>query len=333
MTAIPRDKIDHPSVWTPESIGGKEGLVYTLTPQHLDAFDELLARTGHLAPQAVTRADFDHPVITPLLTELLDIIQNGRGAVVVSGLTPDRYDPEAFERIYWGMGTHWGQAATQSLGGDKLGRVTKTDVGPQNPTDRGYKSDRELRLHTDSHEIVGLMCVEKAVEGGWSMLASSAAVFNRFLETRPDLLEAAFEGYYMATKEASATANPVSELKIPMFCYEGGLLSSMFHRIFYPAADQIRGDMPDAVREAMDVFTDICDSPEFCLTFMLEPGEISVFNNFAVLHARTDFKDSPEQKRCLLRLWVAPENKRPVCDAYRKRAGGYGPGRTEAKVA
>jgi len=324
MTTIHRQPIEHPSAWTKTSIGGKAGLMHHLTPVQVDAFAELIGRTRHLTPQEATRADVDHPAINAMLADVLDVIQNGRGAVVVAGLTPDRFSPEEFERIYWGIGTHWGRAATQSVKGDRLGRVTKTELGPDNPTDRGYKSDRELLLHTDSHEIVGLMCVEKAAEGGWSKLASAVAVFNRMLETRPDLLEACFEGYYMATKEASYSDKPVSDSKIPIFCYAGGRLSSMFHRLFYRNANKIRGDMPERMAEAIEVFTAISDDPAFHLTFMLEPGEMMFINNFTCLHARTPFTDSATRKRNLLRLWLSPADSRPVCDAYRTRARGYG---------
>ncbi len=324
MTTIHRQRIEHPSAWTTASIGGKAGLVHRLTPAQIDAFTELVGRSRHLAPQEVTRADFEHPAIDTMLAQVLDIIQNGRGAVIVAGLERQRFSAEDCERIYWGIGTHWGRAATQSVKGDRLGRVTKTELGPDNPTDRGYKSDRELLLHTDSHEIVGLMCIEKAAEGGWSKLASAVAVFNRFVETRPDLLEACFEGYFMATKEASYSDKPVSDNKIPIFCYAGGQLSSMFHRVFYNNANKVRGDMPAPMAEAIAVFTAICDDPAFHVSYMLEPGEMMFINNFTCLHARTPFTDAPTQKRNLLRLWLSPTDSRQVCDAYRTRARGYG---------
>ena len=324
MTNIHRQPIDHPSAWTRASTGGKEGLMFRLKPEHLEAFDALLARTRQLKPQDVTRADFDHPAINPMLAEVLDIIQNGRGAVIVAGIDRRRYSPEDCERIYWGIGTHWGTAATQSVKGDRLGRVTKTELGPDNPTDRGYKSDRELLLHTDSHQIVGLMCIDKAAEGGWSMLASSVAVFNRIAETRPDLLEACFEGYYQASKEASYSDKPVTDDKIPIFSHADGKLSCLFHRLFYRNANKIRGDMPAKVAEAIEVFTAICDDPGFHVRYMLEPGEMMFINNLTCLHARTDFKDSATHRRCLLRLWLTPAVSRPMVEAYRKKAKGYG---------
>ena len=39
MTPIYQSEITHPSAWTPASLGGKEGLVLQLTPDHLKAID------------------------------------------------------------------------------------------------------------------------------------------------------------------------------------------------------------------------------------------------------------------------------------------------------
>lgn len=327
MTDIYRQRIDHPAAWTSQAIGGKAGLMYDLSPKHLDAFDAILAKTRHLRPQEVTRREFDHPDINPLLAEVLHIIQDGRGAVIVAGITHARYSEEEFERIYWGFGTHWGEAATQSAFGDRLGRVTHVPVGPDNPTNRGYKGRDELFLHTDNHEIVGLMCVHKAAKGGWSVLASSQAIYNEILATRPDLLPALYEGYYMATREASTSAKPVTEFKIPVFSLLGGKVSCLFNREFFDRAAGLRGDCPADFSEAMALYNAIADRPDIHAEFMLEPGEMMFFNNYTMLHARRPFEDAPDRpQRSLLRLWVTPPDGRPVIDVYRRKAGSYGPG-------
>jgi len=328
MTEIFRQRIDHPAAWTSRAIGGKEGLMLRLTPAQLDGFDAILAKTRHLKPQDVTRQAFDHPAVNPLLAEVLRLIQQDRGAVIVAGVDHDRYTEEDFERIYWGFGTHWGEAATQSAFGDRLGRVSHVPIGPDNPTNRGYKGRDELFLHTDNHEIVGLMCVHKAASGGWSILASSQAIHNEILATRPDLLPALYEGYYMATREASTSAQPVTAFKIPVFSLEGGTVSCLYNREFFDRAAGLRGDRPAAFSEAMALFNAIADRPDVHARFMLEPGEMMFINNYTMLHARTPFEDAADRpQRKLLRLWVTPPEgkRRPVIDVYRKKAGSYGP--------
>jgi hypothetical protein len=324
MTEVFRQIIDHPAAWTGPSIGGKDGLRYQLTPQHLKAIDEVLAKTRHIAPQAVKRAQFDHPVLNPMLAEVGDILMNGRGAVIITGVTRDRYSEEDFERIYCGFGTHWGIAVVQSSLGDMLGRVAFTPVGPDNPTGRAYRSNEELTPHTDTNEIVGLMAVQKAAKGGHSQLASSLAVHNEIFRTRPDLLDALYEGYYYASREHAKTGRPVTPYKVPVFCCVDGKVSSMCTAEFIRvAAQKLNEELPKKIAEGIDLYEQIAARDDIRVNFMLEPGEMMVFNNFTILHSRSSFEDGPGQKRNLLRLWLDVPKGRPVVHEYWLKAEEY----------
>lgn len=48
--------------------------------------------------------------------------------------------------------------------------------------------DRQF-FHTDDSDIVGLLCIAKALEGGESDLVSSHHVYNALANERPDVLE------------------------------------------------------------------------------------------------------------------------------------------------
>jgi len=326
MTYVHREHIDHPSAWTSRSIEGKQGLVYRLEPRHLDAFDTILGATSDIEPLDVTRVAFAHPAIEPLMAEVRDILLKGRGSVIISGLTRERYSDEQFERIYWGFGLHLGVPISQSYRGDRLGRVTQTESGPDNPVDRGYKGSGELRPHTDNNaSIVGLMCVQKAAEGGYSLLASSAAIHNAILATRPDLLDVLYDGYYMTSQEATLRSNPHEDLRIPVFSYVDGHLSCLFNRGFYERANHFRNDMRPEFDEATRLVEALAQRDDIQLRFILEPGEILLINNYTAVHARTTFKDSPSSKRSLLRLWLTVPNGRPLGEAYRLKAVGYQP--------
>jgi Taurine catabolism dioxygenase TauD, TfdA family len=334
MTYVHRALIDHPSAWTNESLGGKQGLIYPMEPKHLDALDEVLTKTAHKEPLEVTREEFDHPIVNPMLAAVRDIVQNGRGAVIVSGITRERYSEEAFERLYWGFGLHLGVPVSQSYRGDRLGRVTQTAVGPNNPINRGYKGAGELNPHTDNNvEVVGLMSVQKAAEGGYSLLASSTAIHNVLVTDYPDLLDALYEGYYMASEEAALSVKPVSDFKIPVYCYVDGRLSCLFNRGFYERANRARGDMPPVFDEATKVIAALSRRPDIQVRYILEPGEMMFINNYTTLHARTPFTDSPELKRSLLRLWIKVPDGRPVSEPYRRKAAGYKPGTEQTPAA
>jgi Taurine catabolism dioxygenase TauD, TfdA family len=48
----------------------------------------------------------------------------------------------------------------------------------------------------------------------------------------------------------------------------------------------------------------------------LEPGDLQLLNNHVVIHSRTHYEDfeAPDQKRHLLRLWLAVPGGRPLTE-------------------
>jgi hypothetical protein len=316
-----QDVITAPAAWTNHGIGGKPGLTHTFTPAQHTAFAELLAKTRHLKPQDVTRADFDHPEVNALTAWLDHTIRYGRGAVILSGLTPATHSAEDMERIYWGIGTHLGNAATQSMLGDRLGHVQHVK---DDPVARGYRSNEELTPHTDSYRMVGLMCLQRAETGGFSRIVSSLAIHNAMLATRPDLLEPLYEGYYYAIAEARFSAKPVTDFKIPVFCCIDGMVSCGISRSFIERAAELRGEpVPTKLVEALDCFDALAVRDDIGIRFMLEPGEMMLWHNFQMLHAREAYQDSPQHTRHLLRLWLRIENDRPIADEILQRARIY----------
>ena len=316
-----RQTIDTPNAWTAQGIGGKAGLTHHLTPAQRAAFDTLLANTRHLQPREVARADFRHPEIDALTAWLDETIRHGRGVVLLSGLSRDTYSEEDLERIYWGLGTHLGEAAVQSSLGDRLGHVKHVK---DDPVARGYRSNEELTPHTDSYRMVGLMCLQRAETGGLSRMVSSLAIHNEILATRPELLAPLYEGYYYAVAEARFSAKPVTDFKIPVFYQVDGVVSCGYSRQFIERAAELRGEaLPPILVEALDYFDSLAVRDDLSAHFMLEPGEMMLWHNFQMLHARDSYRDSPAHVRHLLRLWLRIENDRPIAPEILERANIY----------
>jgi hypothetical protein len=315
--------IEHPAAWTSRETGSVDRFAYDLSDTQLDAIDWLLSKTRHLRPQQVTRQDFSHPAIDGTLRDFLQTIMHGRGVVLIRGITRERYSEEDFERIYWGFGTHWGNAVTQSSFGDRLGHVR--DEKGNNPNRRKYRTKDALKPHTDFFEIVGLMTVQKAASGGLSEIVSALAMHNEIFRTRPELLEPLYRGYYYASSEASSTRNPVTSYHVPIFSCVDGHVSVGYIRRFMFLAAQKRGEMvpPDLV-EAIEYFDELAQRDDLRFQFMLEPGQMIVYNNLVTLHGRTDFEDSPGHTRHLLRLWLEVPDGRPVVPAMIARTAEYG---------
>ena len=75
--------------------------------------------------------------------------------------------------------------------------------------------------------------------------------------------------------------------------------------------------------EALDLLDEIVNEPNIHLRMRLKPGDMQFVYNHTMLHDRTAFVDWPEkdQRRHLLRLWLALPNDRPLPPIYAERYG------------
>ena len=111
---------------------------------------------------------------------------------------------------------------TQSYLGDLIGHVV--DVSDLEPKSRGYRKGGGQLMHTDSCDIIGLMCLRTAISGGESRISSALTVHNYMLEHRPDLLEVLTEGLYLkrTDEDGRRATRTYSEHKVPFFHGEDG---------------------------------------------------------------------------------------------------------------
>ncbi len=297
--------------WTRRTVGCKQGFARALSEAQLQAIEDVLAKTRSMPPQSVERRHFDHPLLNRMLAAIKREIIHGRGVVIIQGLS--RFSPDEMERICWGFGTHWGSAHSQNLDGDRLGRVRNEDA------EGGYKSTGELEFHCDLFQVLALMCVQRAESGGTTRLASSLAIHNAILKTRPDLLPALYRGFYYATEAGNGV---ISRTPVPVFSCRQGQVSCMYlGGLMRKAAELMNTTLPADLDEAMELFERTAE--DVSVEFMLEPGEMVVCDNFSTLHARTSFTDSEARKRYLLRLWLSLPDGRPVDPAVAERGDYY----------
>ena len=80
---------------------------------------------------------------------------------------------------FLGLGLHLGQPVSQSNLGELVGHVI--NVGGGDRRERSYRNSRELSLHTDRCDHIGMLCLDKAKSGGLSGYCSALAVHNEML--------------------------------------------------------------------------------------------------------------------------------------------------------
>ncbi len=306
---------DHPGLWRAAE-RGRESFCVDLEARHFDALEHALRGAQARADdaEAITRAGFDLGAIAADVARWRAEVMRGSGLLILRGLSPAHFSRDELGMIFFGLGTHFGTAMSQSVMGDRLGHVV--DVGGKDPKERAYRNSTELDMHTDACDVVAMLCLQTAREGGVSGYVSALAIYNEILARAPAAMPILMRGfhYHRFGEEAPGEA-PVTEDRIPVFSFCDGELSVNYLRSYIEmaAAELDRPLTPDEVA-ALDLVDEIALDPDFALRFLTQPGEAVWFNNLTILHNRTAFEDAadPARKRHLLRLWLVAHEPRPA---------------------
>lgn len=343
MIPIDPAHIERKMAWRGAEIT-KDGVAFDLTKRQAQALEEVLRRVrkAGLELGEIDARSCRHPALDADLARVFDEIQDGRGIVLVRGLPVEGHSVEDVSTMFWALGAHFGRGVSQSARGDLLGLV-RDETPPGEPESaRGYTSRRELSLHVDLGQIIGLMCVRQARRGGFSQYASGLAVHNDIRDNRPDLLPVLYRGFPYHRRGEEALGQPlITPYDIPVFSEcEGRVSVFMVREIINAAFRELGRDFTEAEIDAIDTFRATAERLQF--ETRLEPGEASFVNNYAIMHARSEFDDwdEPEKKRLMLRLWLdAERNQRPAVPEihiYQNKGGRSGidpqPGRLPAEA-
>ena len=319
--------IEGPSAWYGSNMAAQPGeWLYELDEAEIAEIDAAVsALIEDDTPMLdINRDNFPLPTFGVALHAIQEEVVNGRGFVLIRGLPVDRYTIEESAMAYFGIGSYLGWAIPQNAKGHVLGHVRDIGLDPDNPEHRLYGTKARHLFHTDSCDIVGLLCLQTAKSGGQSKIASSVTVYNEMLKRRPDLVAVMMEPFVTDRKgEIPEGKGPFYEM--PIFNPYGGYLTTTYNRDFITAAQRF-DEVPRLTDEqiaAMDLADELAGSDEIRLDMDFRRGDMQFIHNHQVLHARTPFEDYPEpdRKRHLLRLWLAPPNCRPLAPVIAERFG------------
>lgn len=331
MTDLP-PAIEGPAAWCGRDLATREDWIERLSSAELD---EIGAAARGLLDAGIdwqsARADaFSLPTMRPRLERILGEILEGRGFVLFRGLPVEPWGRKLAATAFMGIGLHLGALRPQNRQGHLLGHVKDLGLSSRDPNVRIYQTRERQNYHTDSCDVVGLLCLQPARKGGLSSLVSTVAIFNEMRRRRPDLARVLFEPIETDRRgEVPAGGKPY--FQVPVFNWHAGKLSAIYHRTYIDSARRFT-DVPPLTPiqvEALDLFDSLAEDPCLHLDMALEPGDVQFVHNHTLLHDRTAFEDWPEpaRKRHLLRLWLAPKQARPLPPVFAERYGSIEPGR------
>jgi hypothetical protein len=333
MPSSNRQFIDSPQVWSGQQMLERSDWVFKFSPKMLQELKRAtqLATVNSLLWNQVNCTNFNIPETAGFLNNVATFLESGPGLARIQGIDVESLTEPERRIMFNGIGHHLGTPVSMSRDGMMMSDVT--DEGAKSAERYGHvksssnddflssrarvHSTGQLRFHNDRCDVVALMCVSAAAEGGESRLASVPKIHNKMLEKRPDLLELLFEDFDRSRlgEEFGDNANWYS---IPILAELNGQLTSHYSRTFIEAAQLQPGvkKMTSAQWEAIEVMHEVADEVSFETD--QAPGEIQLLNNHVVFHGRNAYKDGADsQKRRLLhRLWISMPNSRALPECY-----------------
>jgi hypothetical protein len=315
-----------PSAWYGPNVADRAEWIEPLSPAEIAEIESASQRLAdkEIDWQTLHSNDFPLPTLKPRLSRILGEVLRGRGFVLLRGLPVERWGRRLAAIAFLGLGLHWGKLRSQNKNGHLLGHVKDLGLSSQDPNVRIYQTRERQNYHTDSCDVVGLLCLHPARSGGLSSLVSSVTIFNAMRERRGDLARVLFEGIETDRRgEVPVGGRPF--FCIPVFNWHEGLLSTIYHRNYTNSARRFP-EVPPLTQDqvaALDLFDQLSNDPALHFQMELRSGDIQLVHNHTLLHDRTAFEDwpEPERKRHLLRLWLAPEQARPLPPVFAERYG------------
>ena len=319
-----------PGVWYGRDLAARRDWIREFSSRELAEIQAAVRAARDISPEKLSPASFPLPGFGPELGRILAELLEGRGFILLRGLPVERMTREEQAIAYLGMGSWLGAFRSQNAKGHLLGHVKDLGLDIRDPRVRYYQTNRKLEYHTDSVDIVGLLCLKTAKAGGESYLASSMTVFNEMLSRRPDLVPALFEPF-PTDRRGEVPEGMQPWFDIPIYHRHAGKLSCIYVRQYIESAQKLFPQarrLTAAQREAMDLIDELCNDPSIHLAMDFRPGDIQLLHNHQILHSRGDFENwpEPERHRHLLRLWVAPPEARPLPEVFAPRYGSITPG-------
>ncbi|OBT53488.1 hypothetical protein VE04_06660 [Pseudogymnoascus sp. 24MN13] len=330
-----------PSLWKPEDYkDNPEKWVHRFTAEEIDELGSVADKfiADGIPLTGISKSNFVLPKLGKLLSDVKHDLIEGKGFILFKGIPVQVWDNHKCAAAYMGLGTYLGYFISQNSRGHVLGHVKDVgDDATQTDKVRIYRTNARQFFHVDDCDIVGLLCIARAREGGESDLASTQHVWNTLQRERPDVAEALTKPIWYYDRKGETSFGEDEYVRQPLFYLETG---SDNPRVFAKADPYFVkslkrfsdiGEIPPLSTEHLEVLQVLEDTcMRLSLHMVLELGDIQFLHSGPhVFHSRTAYKDNlpPLPRRHLMRLWLAvPESeggwKLPFHDSNEKKRGG-----------
>ncbi|MFD5432092.1 TauD/TfdA family dioxygenase [Kitasatospora sp. NPDC091257] len=170
--------------------------------------------------------------------------------------------------------------------------------------DQDGDGNTELGFHCDTCDLLVLLCLRPAFDGGGlTKLASARHVHDLIQRERPDALATLREEW---TFERSGRAGPQVVVTPILYDRKDGTVGCYYQtRTVRSSPDRGGPELTDHQWEALGVLDEVLYRPEIAFGLPMAAGDLLIIRNSRVLHGRSPFVDEPgPYSRRMLRVWV-----------------------------
>lgn len=196
-----------------------------------------------------------------------------------------------------GLGTYIGYFISQNGRGHVLGHVKDVGDDPsQIDRVRIYRTTARQFFHADPGDIVGLLCVHRAQEGGESDIVSVHHVYNTLRREHPEVAELLARPVWYFDRKGEVSDGEDEWIRTGVFFLEPrgkGRVYCKWDPYFVKSLTRFsdKGVIPPLSEEqvhALTVLEETCQ--RLALHMVLEVGDIQFVSDAHVLHARTAYR-------------------------------------------
>jgi hypothetical protein len=175
------------------------------------------------------------------------------------------------------------------------------------------KTKAETGFHTDSTaknylpDIVGLLCLQPALQGGESLITNAANLLNHLYSVYPEYVDLLERPLYrdVITPGTTQNTDAVRANDIPLFQFdkEDGVIFRYMRYWIESALEKLQEPTPIGLTETLNAVDAFFSLPENTLCFKMNRGDILFVNNRFLCHNRTAFTDG-DKPRVFVRAWI-----------------------------
>lgn len=304
-------RYDHPAAWIASELKAQsDKWVYQLTEEDLAELDAAFqqVKSKRLIVPNFGKDEFPMPKLAARLEEYIRELESGVGILNIVGFPIEKYTKDETSAIFWGIGSYIGPGWPQNAAGHLLGDVRDAGRKVEDTSARGYQTNADLDLHTDLADIVGLVCLKKAKEGGENQLVSAISVLHKLIEINPEAAEHLLDTTFCQDWRGEEGPGEKPYYKLKLFTETPKGMTSLAIIPFLHSAQRFE-EVPRLTEQdlaALEAYEKAKWDESLVVRVHQEPGNMLFLNNHYLLHARSDYvdHDEPSEKRHLRRLWL-----------------------------